>query len=211
MFIIFGTRGITSRVDSGSFHCPACGPQTFVRKQVRRFFTLYFIPVLPLDRVGEYVECHGCRGTFEIAVLSFDPAAERRRQDARLRDAVRRVMVEMMLADGNVDDAEVEAIRNVHGRVLGAEISREDVLRDARVAREDGRGIAAALRPLAGSLTDAGKEMVLRAAMCVAAADGRMDDAERARLAEVALSLGMSREHVHGVVQQLVEPAAVAS
>ena len=209
--IIFGTTGITSRVGSGSFHCPACGRQGYTQKRVRRFFTLYFIPVIPLDEVGRYVQCAGCRQKFEPSVLSYDPEAERRRLDARLRDVVRRVMVEVMLADGAIDDAEVEAIRTVHHRILGVEVSREDVERDARVARGNGRGIAQLLAPIAGSLSDAGKEMVLRAALCVAAADGEVGDCEREQLSVVALSLGMSREHVHGIVQQLAEPVPVAS
>ena len=56
-FIIFGTRGVTSKKDRGQFQCPQCGSGCeYVHKSVRRFFTLYFIPVIPLDHLGEIAE-----------------------------------------------------------------------------------------------------------------------------------------------------------
>ena len=50
--IIFGTRGVTWNGESGEFVCPGCGgtTQQYTRKTIRRFFTLYFIPLIPLDR-----------------------------------------------------------------------------------------------------------------------------------------------------------------
>jgi len=68
--IIFGSRAITSEQARGEFLCPRCGPgQSYVHKSVRRFFTLYFIPLIPLNRVGEYIECQTCAGTFKVEVL----------------------------------------------------------------------------------------------------------------------------------------------
>jgi hypothetical protein len=69
-FIIWGTKGITTSKGSGRFGCPACGGERgYIHKQVRRFFTLYFIPLIPLQIVGTYVECQGCGGTFNDTVL----------------------------------------------------------------------------------------------------------------------------------------------
>ncbi len=68
--IIFGRRGVTGTKGQGTFQCPACQTdQPYAHKHVRRFFTLYFIPLIPLGTVGEYVECGRCKGTFKPAVL----------------------------------------------------------------------------------------------------------------------------------------------
>jgi len=68
--IIFGTKGVTSTVSTGSFSCPGCSAQThYDHKRVRRFFTLYWIPLIPLDTIGEYIECLSCHGTFKQSVL----------------------------------------------------------------------------------------------------------------------------------------------
>ena len=69
--IIWGTKGLTTRKGEGQFVCPACGSERrYLHKQVRRFFTLYFIPLIPLGIVGTYVECQGCSGTFDDVVLA---------------------------------------------------------------------------------------------------------------------------------------------
>lgn len=64
--IIFGTRGITTTPEKGDFHCPSCdATQKYGLKRVRRFFTLYFIPLIPLNKLGEYVECVTCKDTYK--------------------------------------------------------------------------------------------------------------------------------------------------
>lgn len=71
--IIFGTRGITSVLQKGSYHCPACGAGAdFERKGVRRWFTLFFIPCIPLHQAADYVECKRCGGTFKPDVLNWN-------------------------------------------------------------------------------------------------------------------------------------------
>lgn len=71
-FIIFGTRGVTYTKARGSFQCPQCRTLAPYRhRRIRRFFTLYFIPVIPLDLLGEYVECDQCRGTYKMEILQL--------------------------------------------------------------------------------------------------------------------------------------------
>lgn len=71
--IIFGTRGITSVLQKGTFHCPACGAGAdFERKGVRRWFTLFFIPCIPLHQAADYLECKRCGGTFKPGVLTWN-------------------------------------------------------------------------------------------------------------------------------------------
>ena len=95
--IIFGTRGITYRKDGGRFFCPECdGEQPYDRKRVRRFFTLYFIPLIPLNLLAEYIECPRCGGTYREDILSCDPRAAKEKVDAEFHRAVRRVMIGMM-------------------------------------------------------------------------------------------------------------------
>src|SRR5262245_49271137 len=97
--IIFGTRGVTTTEASGDFHCPSCDEKKrYEHKKVRRFFTLYFIPLIPLDTVGEYVECRSCAGTFKPSALSYDPKGDEKKLEAEFHAAVKRVMVLMMLA-----------------------------------------------------------------------------------------------------------------
>lgn len=202
--IIFGTRGVTTTTGAGDFHCPGCGARRpYERKRVRRFFTLYFIPLVPLDVLGEYVECKACKDTYKPAVLDFDPEADERRLEAEFHAAVKRVMVLMMLADGKIDEHEVDTIREVYAKVAKKELTREDVDREIAAARSEGRGLREYLAGLVGSLNDAGKEIVVKAAFFVAGADGHVSDEEMQLLAELASALEMSPTHFKGVVDEL--------
>jgi len=75
--IIWGSRGLTSTVVATQFHCPQCSTlRDGSLKQVRNFFTLYFIPLIPLNVAGRFVECSSCGGTFAEEILSYDPEKE---------------------------------------------------------------------------------------------------------------------------------------
>jgi zinc-ribbon family len=70
-FIIFGWRAVTYSIGHGRFHCPGCQTeQSYKHRRVRRFFTLYFIPLIPLEKIGEFVECEMCRQKWQPLVLS---------------------------------------------------------------------------------------------------------------------------------------------
>jgi len=71
-FIVFGTRGIRSTVEQGSFYCPQCDCESsFKLKKVTQFFTLYFIPLIPLGSKGRYVECQSCKNTYVERILEM--------------------------------------------------------------------------------------------------------------------------------------------
>lgn len=68
--IIFGTRSVTTTLEKGSFYCPHCDQRASYRHQkVTKFFTLYFIPLIPIKTLGDYVECDKCNCSFVKSVL----------------------------------------------------------------------------------------------------------------------------------------------
>ena len=203
--IIFGTRGVTYSAAQGQFHCPECGMQRpYAHKRVRRFFTLYFIPIIPLDLLGEYIECGGCEGTYKESVLSYDPSQAAAGEEARFREAIKRTMVMMMLADGAIDEAEVQTIREIFGKIAGRTIERAEVDQEIQQAKGDRRSVEEYLGGVVGMLNEKGKELVVKAAFFVAAADGKFDESEKALLARIAKALQMTSAHFNGIVQELV-------
>jgi tellurite resistance protein len=202
--IIFGTRGVTMSAGRGEFHCPSCDRRCgYGHKRVRRFFTLYFIPIIPLDVLGEYVECDSCSSTFTPEVLSYDPAKEDAAFEAEFHSAVRRVMVLMMLADGKIDEEEISTIQTVYGKIAKKDVARTEVEREIEAAKKDGRGLQPYLKSVVGRLNDSGKEIVIKAAIFVAAADGKVTDEETTLLAELASALEMSPTHFKSVIAEM--------
>ncbi len=203
--IIFGTRGVTYSKDKGDFTCPSCGgASSYNHKRVRRFFTLYFIPLIPLDMLGEYVECQSCSNTFQKEVLDYDPAAAAQDFQAEYQRVVKRVMVQMLLADGVIDDQEIETVRDVYRQVANVELSQDDVRREIQAAGTDGRGIRQYLESLVGNLNDAGKETVVQAALMIAAADGEFQEEEKHLLGQIGAALDMTPAHLNGVVSGML-------
>jgi tellurite resistance protein len=202
--IIFGTRGVTMNVANGQFNCPSCAKKrAYVTKRVRRFFTLYFIPIIPLDTLGEYVECQHCKGTYQPEVLEYDPVKSERSVEAAFHAAVKRVMVLMMLADGKIEDDEVETIRMIYAKLAKGELSKDDVAREVAASNADGRGLRQYLASILGSINDSGKEIVIKAAYFVAASDGKVSPEETNLLAELAAALEMSPSHFKSVIDKL--------
>ena len=205
-FIIFGSQGVTSTRERGQFHCPGCDERrSYAHKRVRRFFTLYFIPLIPLDLLGEYIECNSCKGTYDLVVLEYDPAVAGAKLEAQFERAVKRTMVMMMMADGVVDAEEIKTIREVYANVMDRELPEEAVRDEIRKAKQSHRSLTEQLSQLAGGLNSEGKEIVLKAAFLVAMADGELHDDEKQLLVNIGEALQMTQAHMRGAVDSLRE------
>lgn len=68
--IIWGSKVRETSAAKGNFFCPSCrDDRSYEQLKISRYFTLYFIPLFPMDRLGDYVRCGGCRGEFKSGVL----------------------------------------------------------------------------------------------------------------------------------------------
>jgi hypothetical protein len=71
MILIAGLKVRTTVTDTGMFHCPyEGGARHYQRLRARRWFTLFFIPLIPLGTVGEWVDCVGCGSRYRVDVLA---------------------------------------------------------------------------------------------------------------------------------------------
>lgn len=111
MFIIFGTRNIEGRGRPQPLHCPHCGPDHHGRLvTVRTWFTLYFIPVIPLQAVARFVQCQSCGDTFHPEILDRElphlaPArAEPLNPSAALREGMSIETLHRKLVEEGCDD-----------------------------------------------------------------------------------------------------------
>ena len=71
MIIIFGNKVRYKTIGAGQFYCPQCKTRRdYELRQARNWFALYFIPIIPLNTVGEFVTCLTCGTNFQKEVLS---------------------------------------------------------------------------------------------------------------------------------------------
>ncbi len=199
--IIFGTRGITTTPEKGAFNCPTCNSkQDFRHRRVRRFFHLYFIPLIPLNQLGEYVECRTCKDTFDLGILDYDPEAIEQQLEAEYQIAIKSVMIHILLADCVIDDAEVDEVSKIYQELTGIHLGVRAVHEEIANVKRGGGSLPNYLKHVQGRLNDEGKEAVIKAALMVALADGEFQQEEKDLLAQIGADLGMTKAHVNGVI-----------
>jgi tellurite resistance protein len=203
VMIIFGTKSLTTTKGKGVFYCPQCrGEKGYRHRRVRRFFHLYWIPLIPLDLLGEFVECDDCRGTFKTEVKDFDykKAIE---YEATFRKVVRRVMVLMMMADGVIDDKEVQTICKLYHRLTGGLVTESGVREEITAAELEGSSLTGYLREQLGSLNDKDKKAIIAAAYLVAMADGEYHAKEQALIRDVGDVLELRPAALNAIISDL--------
>ena len=206
--IIFGTRGVKSTKATGTFNCPQCeADRGYRHRKVTQFFTLYFIPLIPLGNKGEYVECNHCKGTFITRILNYKPKAQEKDDFMALYEqAIRHSMVMIMLADGVIDPNEkvmVLQIINKYGHNDLSKSQLEEYI--AKVQLDPNKDISQYLKQIGPSLNEHGKELIVKCALDVAYSDGHFDDSEKELILQMGKIFEMSSAHIKGIMAEAIE------
>ena len=71
MFFIFGVGPKTKVIEKSQFSCPVCRSRTqYELKQQRNYFSLFFIPLIPLSKAkASLVKCLHCGTEMPASVL----------------------------------------------------------------------------------------------------------------------------------------------
>jgi len=196
--IIWGWRVRKKTIGTGVFFCPGeGGDRNYEHKQARRWFTIFFIPLIPLKELGDFVECTSCENTYYPDVLKGKTASE-------IEDistiAIRHVAVSMALADGTVDPRERDAAVTVVQRFASHPYGLDDL--DSDLSSLQVSALSDNLEELSAVLNEHGKENVLTAAVFLAGADGHVDRSEIEVARQIGKALTMSSAHIEGTIQQ---------
>jgi tellurite resistance protein len=195
VLLIFGLSVFFRTVGQGDFHCPHCGGDRHYRQRVaRRWFTLFFVPVIPLNRVGEVVECGTCRTRFNLDVLRMPTA---RQMEAALPMAMRAAAAAVLAAgDPHESAARARAVEAVRGYGL-AEFDDQTLTADLTRSPDGSEEVIA---QAGAQLTTEAREWFLAQVVRIALADGAIGAGERQALHTVADRLGMTPAHAVGVI-----------
>jgi Tellurite resistance protein TerB len=195
MLIIWGLRVIYRTLGRGVFFCRRCGgDREYRRRAGRRYVTVFFIPLVPLMKTGEHVQCLTCKTRYVTEVLKLPTTVEM--QLALV--AGMRALVAVMLRAG--DPASPLSRRRALDAVTGAGLSSYDdaaLAADLTEPAEAGRPSIAAL---GSQLQVEAREWCLAEAIRIAMADGPLTGAERAAAEHLAAALGMTQAQAIGVI-----------
>ncbi len=204
--IIFGTRGVSSTKATGNFNCPQCeANREYRHRKVTQFFTLYFIPLIPLGNKGEYVECNHCKGTFITRILESNTSTSKQEFMAMYEQAIRHVMVKIMLADGVIDANEKVMVLNIINKYGHNDMTSQQLNEYIEEVQKDASDISTYLKHVGPSLNDHGKELLVKCALDVAYSDGHFDDSERVMILQMGEVMEMSSAYIKGIIAEFVE------
>jgi hypothetical protein len=188
----------------GRLHCHRCGGDRPYQKCVgRRWIHLFFLPVIPLDRIAEHVQCTNCGTRYRSEVLAI-PTSE---QMLDALPAGARAAIAAMVRAGDTGSGLARASAIGAVRQAGLDTYDEAAL-TADLTVDCAGDLAAALGTLAVQLTMPAHEWFLADVVRVGLADGQLSDEERYTARQIAACLGMTPAQAHGVISMTEESAA---
>lgn len=196
---------ITAR---GTLHCQRCGGDRPYRACAgRRWLHLCFLPVIPLDRITEHVQCTVCDTRYRMEVLGLPTTAEMR----MVLPAATRVAVAAMVHAGGTDSglaraSAIETVRDAGEPTYGEQELTADLAtwEDLAASAE----LAVQMASLARQLAMPAHEWFLAEIVRVGLSDGQLSLDERGAAREIAAYLGMTPAQAHGVIVMTEESAA---
>lgn len=204
MIIVWGWRAVTYVLGTGEFFCPRCGGDAPYRHlRLRRWFTFFFIPVIPLEELGTHIECTRCRTAFTEAVLAA-PTLEvlAHHQGLANRAAVAHLASLVRPMGATVEDVALRALASAPG--VRPEYDRQALHVDMQ-AFASADGAATYLRPLAEAITIEGREAFLRRmSSLVGELPHRVPEMDRA-IELFAGALDISPAHLLGIRQSVAQ------
>ena len=200
--IIFGLRVRFSTTGTIAFFCPRCGGDRHGHTRVaRRWFTLFFLPIIPLNKVGEIVECTTCKTRFPPSVTDQPTTAA---LGQVLADAVR-VLTAMVVGAGDRTDPVMRAAAVADVRAAVGQY--DEATLDSDVDKVEVALTEQYVSPMASGLEVAGKERLVGDLTRVALAGGIVTPAQRNVIELVGRSLDLTPAHVTGIVASVAAAA----
>ena len=116
---------------------------------------------------------------------------------------LRRVMCSVMVVDEEICDREIATIQRVFREFSGQDVDARELRRE--MEDNDLADPLETLRKVEPLLSTHAKEIILKAALIVADADGKILNEEELMIAKIGAFLGLSPAHVRGIVCEMIE------
>lgn len=195
---VIAKKAITFTLKSGQFQCPTCqSEQAYQYQRAQAYFSCFNLPLFPLYKLGEYVECLNCKDAFKTSVLQLNH--QDKNFEAQYHEAIRQVMIHVLLADDVIEENELATLSSVYERISGKKLPNEELLKQLNSSKNNA-SLNEYLRQIKGSLNEEGKALVIKAAIYIAMADGMYQIEEQALINNIGGELNMDVAHLLSTV-----------
>lgn len=195
MLFIWGFKIRSKVLSAHTFFCQECGGDRAGHLLAdRRWFTLFWIPLIPLKEVGHHVTCDTCHGNFQPEVLEAPTTATLGGMLTNATHALTLMMVRK--ADAVPPELVTHAVRDLRGIIAGYDetaLHREVAQIDTALAEQY-------VEPLAGGLEVTGKERLMTDLVRTGLAGDGLSSDQRHLIDRVGRGLALTPAHITGIV-----------
>lgn len=192
MSFLFGQVKVIRTIGEAETGCQVCGATRPAQRLAEiRYFTVFMIPVLPLQRLSDYWECAGCGQAF-ASDLALEPASYA---------VIRKVLAYIMSGYGG--SARGQSIREICLHCTGTSIAPEVLREEMQQIEEEGFAIFEFLRGSAYRLNCKGKEQVVEAAVLMTHASCEIQEQDHIRINLIGGALGLNVAQVDEVIERV--------
>ena len=193
--MLWGLCVIYRTLGRGVFFCRRCGGDREYRHRAgRRHLTIFFVPLIPLARTGEHVQCLSCKIRYVTEVLKLPTTDEM--QLAHV--AGMRALAAFILRAG--DEESPVARRRAVDTVAGAGDRSYDEEALAADLAEPAVEAKPKITALGAQLQVEAREWAFAEAIRIALADGPLTGPERVAAEHLAGLLSMTQAQAIGVI-----------
>ena len=153
---------------------------------------MFFIPVIPLDHLGEAIVCKSCGSSYTVDVLTIPTTA----QVAQAYYAAIRCLV-AGISRLNESQSLFPAAQQLTDGLRGYDIKAMEA--DIQ-ALGDPEVIRTALGNFAAMTDESGRSRIIECAIFLAAQDGVITNAELDFILQAGSAMGIPQPYVHGIV-----------
>jgi len=212
MFIVFGTRGIKHTVSDSPVlenSCPNCDNGNLVNKLYRRWFTLFFIPMIPLDVVDRFYECSNCKSAYNEKIKDLLGQSQSIQDNAQHQSryiyakALIASMTHMSVIDGNFAVEEEREIKDAIEQFDDIKAELNQVMETVKRDLNKDNYVFNLLNEARNELSAEAIMNILAQAGVVLLADGVIDKAEENLMKEYLIACGLPKDMYRTIIDKL--------
>lgn len=212
MFIIFGTRGIKHTISDSPVlenSCPNCDNGSLVNKLYRRWFTLFFIPMIPLDVVDRFYECSHCKSAFNEKIKDLLGQSHSIQDNARHQSryvyakALIACMTHMSVIDGDFAAEEEREIKDAIEQFDDIKAELNQVMETVKRDLNKDNYVFNLLNEARNELSAEAIMNILAQAGVVLLADGVIDKNEENLMKEYLIACGLPKDMYRTIIDKL--------
>jgi hypothetical protein len=196
MLLIWGWRSLLKVLGVGEFHCPRCrADRSYQLVRPRRWFTMFFIPVIPLKWGENFVRCSACKAGFSEEILS----APTNKQFGYMIALGARAMYAKAIAAG-LEHSEHMLTQALSSLAPFVDDTYNEANLTADIEAFKGHELIEYLAPLARSMELQGREALVGGLVACVHTAGDPPPAVGQVVSESAAALGLTAAHLAGIV-----------